>query len=301
MYHRYVEFKPFIAGMFTAKSLRGRILNRALHHQHYQIYNYDRSTVYGSFSQPSKDMTLQFLDLVHFDRGGRIFTYVLSLDGQWRFTETGKEFGIDLLSKHTMHSNVSIYIAFSGEFFIRRLKDPWKDPEHQKMHPPVEIQGGPPNQDLPQDPAYYQLLIDNDSGTYRPNADLLPQLKEFFQRNLPGLKITTLDCNKDKEKMEKYKKEQTERRKAEGANVAVLQGDAGSISSSDEEDLDALAGQPKQRGKLGKIAHGVAGPKEMVMGWAGGMQESEKKGGKEEDEGAARRVGEAVGGANPPS
>lgn len=246
-------------------------------------------------------MTLQFLDLVHFDRGGRIFTYVLSLDGQWRFTETGKEFGIDLLSKHTMHSDVSIYVAFSGEFFIRRLKDPWKDPEHQKTHPPAEIKGGPPNQDSPQDPAYYQLLIDNDSGTYRPNADLLPQLKEFFQRNLPGLKITTLDCNKDKEKMEKYKKEQTERRKAEGANVAVLQGDAGSISSSDEEDLDALAGQPKERGKLGKVAHGVAEPKETVMGWADGTKEREKRRG-EDDEGCAGRVGEDVeGGANPAS
>ena len=298
MYHRYVEFKPFIAGMFTSKSLRGRVLNRALHHQHYQIYNYDRSTVYGLFSKPSKDMTLQFLDLVHFDRGGRIFTYVLSLDGQWRFTETGKEFGIDLLSKHTMHSNVSIYIAFSGEFFVRRLKGPWKVPEHQKTHPPAEIKGGPPDQDSPQDPAYYQLLIDNDSGTYRPNADLLPQLKEFLTRNLPGLKITTLDCNKDKEKLDKCKKEQTARRRAEGANVAVLQGDAGSISSSDEEDLDALAGQPKDRGKLGKVAHGVAGPKEMVMGWAEGTREREKRGG-EDDEGAAGRVGEDVeGGAS---
>ncbi|MCJ1251483.1 hypothetical protein MMC30_008717 [Trapelia coarctata] len=301
MYHRYVEFKPVIAGMFTAKSLRGRILNRALHHQHYRIYNYDRSTIYGLFPKPSKTMTLQFLDLVHFDRGGRIFTYVLSLDGQWRFTETGKEFGIDLLSKHTMHSNVSIYVAFSGEFFIRRLKDPWKDPEHQETHPPVEIDGGPPNQESPKDPAHYQLIIDNDSGTYRPNADLLPQLKKFFNRNLPGLKITTLDCNKDKEKMEKYKKEQSERRKAEGKNVAILQGDAGSISSSDEEDLDALAGQPKERGKIGKVAHGVAEPKEKVMEWAGGTKRREKRE-EEDDQGAARGEGGVdEGGPNPAS
>lgn len=291
MYHRYVEFKPVIAGMFTAKSLRGRVLNRALHHQHARIYNYDRSTVYGSFPEPSKDMTLQFLDLVHFDRGGRIYTYVLTLDGQWRFTETGKEFGIDLLSKHTMHSDVNIYVAFSGEFFIRRLKDPWRDPEKQKTHPPVEMDGGPPNQESPKDPAYYQLVIDNDSGTYRPNADLLPQLKEFMHRNFPGLKITTLDCNKDKEKMEKYKKEQTERRKTEGENIAVVQGDAGSISSSDEEDLDAVAGQPKERGKLAKVAHGVAEPKEKVMEWAEGTKQSEKRE-EEEDEGAANRRGE---------
>lgn len=53
-------------------------------------------------------MTLQFLDMVHYDTGGRLFTYVITLDGMFRFTETGKEFGIDLLSKHTMHSDVQV-------------------------------------------------------------------------------------------------------------------------------------------------------------------------------------------------
>ena len=53
-------------------------------------------------------MTLQFLKMVHYDQGGRIFTYVITLDGLFRFTETGKEFGIDLLSKHTMHSDVNV-------------------------------------------------------------------------------------------------------------------------------------------------------------------------------------------------
>ena len=169
--------------MFTAKSLRGRILNRALHHQHARVYNYDRTTVYGSFSSPCKDMSLQFLDLVHWDEGGRIFTYVLTLDGQWRFTETGKEFGIDMLSKHTMHSDVEIYIAFSGEFFIRRLRHPHQSPDEPDTHPPTDMGGGPPNDQPPRDPAYYALVIDNDSGTYRPNAKLLPQLKAFIQHN----------------------------------------------------------------------------------------------------------------------
>ena len=278
LYHRYVEFKPFVAGMFTSHSLRGRILNRALHHQHSRVYNYDRTTVYGSFPSPSKDMTLQFLDLVHYDQGGRIYTYVLTLDGQWRFTETGKEFGIDLLSKHTMHSDVSIYIAFSGEFFIRRLKSPWKDPEEQETHPPVEISGGPPEGSPPKDPAYYQLIIDNDSGTYRPNAELLPQLKEFMHRNLPGLKIMTLDCTSDKDKMDKMKNEQRERRKAEGEHRTYIQGDASSsISSSDEEDLDAAAGQPKRRGKLAQAGHLISEPKEGIIKWAQGDQKREKR------------------------
>ncbi|KAL8684762.1 MAG: hypothetical protein Q9224_006147, partial [Gallowayella concinna] len=221
LYHRYVEFKPFIAGMFTAKSLRGFILNRALHHQHSRVYNYDRTTVYGSFASPSKDMSMQFLNLVNYDRGGRIFTYVLTLDGLFRFTETGKEFGIDLLSKHTMHSDVNIYIAFSGEFFIRRLKAPHKEPfdSEQETHPAQEFDGGPPHADPPSDPAYYALYIDNDSGTYRPSAKLLPLLKEFMRKNFPGLKVVTLDCRADEEKMGKLKKEQRDRKKAEGKGM----------------------------------------------------------------------------------
>ena len=237
--------------MFTSTSLRGWILNRALHHQHARIYNYDRSTVYGSFPTPSRDMTLQFLDLVHYDKGGRIYTYVITLDGQWRFTETGKEFGIDMLSKHTMHSDVNIYVAFSGEFFIRRLKTPHKpgSPEDQTTHPPAHVEGGPPEGQPPKDPAYYSLVIDNDSGTYRPSAKLLPQLKEYMEHNIPAIKIVTLDCNGDKEKMNKWKTEQRERKKAEGNGRVVIQDDGSSISSSEASDLDAqerlVSGQPK--------------------------------------------------------
>ena len=234
MYHRYVEFKPFVAGMFTGKSLRGWLLNRALHHQHARIYQFDRSTVYGSFPSPSKDLTLQFLDLVHYDHGGRIFTYVLTLDGQLRFTETGKQFGIDLLSKHTMHSDVNIYIAFSGEFFVRRLKTPWKDPANTETHPPVELSGGPPDGEPPKDPSYYNLWIDNDSGTYRPNKDLLPLLKQFMQHSLPGIKVSTLDCQGDAEKMGKMKDEQRERRHAEGNDQVYAQMDDSSSMSSSE-------------------------------------------------------------------
>ncbi|KAI4136109.1 MAG: hypothetical protein LQ341_005808 [Variospora aurantia] len=240
LYHRYVEFKPFIAGMFNDTSLRGRILNRALHHQHSRIYNYDRTTLYGSFPSPSKDMSLQFLDLVHRDYGGRIYTYVMTLDGMWRFTETGKEFGIDLLSKHTMHADMDIYIAFSGEFFVRRLKTPHKGPfdSGQETHPAADLDGGSPPADPPSDPAYYALYIDNDSGTYRPSAGLLPLFKEFMQKNLPGLKVVTLDCVADADRMGKLKREQRERKKAEGHGTVVLQDDGSSLSSSDEEELE---------------------------------------------------------------
>ena len=285
LYHRYVEFKPFVAGLFTANSLRGWILNRALHHQHNRIYNFDRSTLYGFFSTPSVELTKQFLDFVHYDHGGRIFTYVLTLDAQWRFTETGKEFGIDLLSKHTMHSDVSIYIAFSGEFFIRRLKKPWRrNPEIDVLLPEAESDSEDDSKPNPQDgtstdPAHYKLIIDNDSGTYRPNAEYLPMLRDFMERSLPGLRIMTLDCQADADKMDRMKKEQKEKRgNAKGA-VQYLQrdSDSSSISSSDEEDLEELerrnektAGGEKKNGK--KKEDKVANAKQSIKMTTSGLK-----------------------------
>jgi hypothetical protein len=243
MYHRYVVFKPFVKSMFTAKGVRGFILSKALHHQHARVYNFDQATEYKEFPEPCKAFTQKFLELVHHDQGGRIFTYVLTLDGLFRFTETGKEFGIDMLSKHTMHSDVAAYIAFSGEFFIRRLKHPSKSPEDpsQDAHPPHDIGDGPPEEDPKTDPSYYELIIDNDSGTYRPNAKLLPQLKAFFAANFPGLHIRTLDCQGDAEKMEQMKSEQREKKKKEGDHVIYTQASrSSSVSSSDESELDHL-------------------------------------------------------------
>jgi hypothetical protein len=274
--------------MFTSHSLKGRILNRALHHQHARIYNFDRSTESGSFEKPCKEMTSKFLELVHHDQGGRIYTYVLLLDGQWRFTETGKEFGIDLLSKHTMHSDVSIYIAFSGEFFVRRLSNPNKDMDKQKTHPPDDLERGLPHGEATDDPSYYELVMDNDSGTYRPNKDLLPKLKEFLEKNLPGLKIKVLDCMSDKDELDKMKKEQTEQRKEESPQRAYAQADQSSISSSDEEALDEAAGEGKQRNKAQKVAHNVAEPKDKLMAWSQGDERREKR---QDEDGTAENQG----------
>lgn len=299
LYHRYVEFKPFVRGMFTHKGLRGLLLNKALHHQHARVYNYDRSTLWGV--APADDpeaLSRRFLELVHYDRGGKIFTYVLTLDGQFRFTETGKEFGIDMLSKHSMHSNVEIYIAFSGEFFIRRHKarksmsaspdgrhrrdesstsadhkiDPSKPAageEMQKAMGSKEEQtkkGGEVDSTTPVaaetkeldeeslDPDHYEIIIDNDSGTYRPAAHLLPLLRLFLQRSFPGLHVRVLDCQKDEDFMNKLKDEQRERKKAEagGKNITYAQrGRASSLSSVSSSDEEEAAHDHKERG-LGK-------------------------------------------------
>ncbi|KAJ5528016.1 hypothetical protein N7513_012175 [Penicillium frequentans] len=277
LYHRYVEFRPFVAGMFQAQSLRGRILHKALHHQHQRIYNFDRSTLDGTFAEPCHEFTQKFLEFTSWGQNGRIFTYVITLDGKFRFTETGKEFGIDLLSKHTMHSDVSIYIAYSGEFFVRRIVH-----RHQRQSPssrtetaendfPVEEDEMP--QELLQsstDPSDYELFIDNDSGTYRPNSEKLPLLKEFIASNFPGLNVSTLDCQGDAERMGQMKNEQREVKKSQGQLVTYLQQSSVSdlsISSSDEEKLDERSGEAPRRGGMHRKVHEMRDVKGQMMKW----------------------------------
>ncbi|KAK8846785.1 hypothetical protein IAR55_005873 [Kwoniella newhampshirensis] len=300
LYHRYVDFKPFVSGMFTGTGLRGRLLHKALHHQHERIYNFNRQTEYGEFPDgPGKEMTLKFLDMVHYDQGGRIFTFVITLDGMFRFTETGKEFGIDLLSKHTMHSDVNIYIAWSGEFLIRRLEHPDKSPSDpdQHTHPADPIAGGPPKSAPPKDPAAYEMIIDNDSGTYRPNAKLIPVFKKFLERQFPGMKVTVMNCTDDK--LSKIKEDQKRTKGKEGEGMVVGQGstssladgDGGSISSSDEDELEERAnmvnedregnggGSNGMMGHLDKGVDAVEKPKETmkgVMGMGKGKEERER-------------------------
>jgi hypothetical protein len=247
LYHRFVEFKPFVKGMFDKTGIRGNILNKALHHQHARIYNYSSTTQYGIFETCTEAASLQFLKMAHYDEGSRLFTYVVTLDGLFRFTETGKEFGIDLLSKHTMHADVNVYIACSGEFFIRRLKNPNIDPEdpEQQTHPSEDLEGGPPHGKPPKKPQMYELIIDNDSGTYRPKGELLPKLKEFLEYNFPGLKIIAKPCTDDK--LQNMKKQQREAKGREGNQMFVYQGSDDEWDSSDEESMNG-----REQGKQGK-------------------------------------------------
>lgn len=276
LYHRYVEFKPFVAGMFQARSLRGRILHKALHHQHQRIYHFDRTTLHGVCAQPCRELTQKFLDFVQYGHGGRIFTYVLTLDGQIRFTETGNEFGIDLLSKHTMHSDVSIYIAYSGEFFVRRHKrrrrlssSALRPSPRSSNEFPVEEHADEPAEDSTE-PSDYELFIDNDSGTYRPNAEKLPLLEKFLSTNFPGIHITTLDCQEDAERMEKLKEEQRAIKNQQCRGMTYLQQSSVSslsISSSDEEELNERSGEPKQRSDLARRVHEMRDVKGQMMKW----------------------------------
>lgn len=240
LYHRFFEFKPFVKEMFDGSGIRGRLLNKVLHHQHASIYKYSSSTEYGIVNPCSEEASLQFLKMVHFDDGWRTFTYILTLDGLLRFTETGKEFGIDLLSKHAMHSDVSVYVAFSGEFIVRRRHN-----YHQSSYQDTGLSHDQNNED----PSNYKLIIDNESGTYRPKNDLLPLLKKFLKKNFPGLRVETKECTDEAHAL--FKQEQRERKKTERRHVQMVQHTDGDISLGDEEILaKSLAGKKGKRERI---------------------------------------------------
>jgi hypothetical protein len=118
--HRYVGFAPFVKAMFRRSGIRGIILHHALHKQHLQIYKWDKNVVWGVIgdkdeapegeeadraqdgegsknengevkrnkvlSSDSIAMARQFLRMTSHGTHGRIFTYVIMLDGEMRFT-----------------------------------------------------------------------------------------------------------------------------------------------------------------------------------------------------------------------
>lgn len=219
---QYVSFRPIIKVFYTKSGLRGRLLNRALKRQYRTIYSYDRATEYGISSPDSLAKT--FLDLTGWELGGRLYTYIVTVDAEWRFTETGSEFGIQMLSKHTMHSCVSIHVGFAGEFFVRA-----KHPDRGKPRPGHVDD--------------YELVIDNDSGTYRPPKEKIPDFSEFLEKNLKGMSVVVKDAFEDGHQEEKKavvgEKEKVggRRRFKQPSSRGSSEERRGSISSSDEEEL----------------------------------------------------------------
>ena len=203
--------------MFTNSGIKGRLLHRALHNQYATIYGYGKDTEWGVVKPPASDedtgraFAEKFLHMISFGIQGRIFTYVITLDGEMRFTETGEEFAIELLSKHSMHADAAKEIAYSGEFFVRLMEGH----EDNSMERDNSDLGDKPRDE---NPKHYELIIDNDSGTYRPRKELLPILEEFLARddNFGGLgRVLTADCFD--ETLKKWKEERKEtKRMAKG-------------------------------------------------------------------------------------
>ncbi|KAJ7718967.1 hypothetical protein DFH07DRAFT_898929 [Mycena maculata] len=106
-----------------------------------------------------------------------VYTYIISAeDDSLRFSETGAAFFVDFASKHALHANCHPCVRYSGEF-----------------HPRPAGGWGAFNDDIPDDEVHWELVVDNNSGTYSPDKALLPKLKELLEYNFAGVKIFTLD------------------------------------------------------------------------------------------------------------
>ena len=200
--------------MFTKSGIRGRLLHRALRDQYATIYGYEKDTEWGVVMPSNSDEDVgqafaeKFLRMTSFGTQGRVFTYVITLDGEMRFTETGEEFVIELLSKHSMHADAATEIAYSGEFFVRLIEGHEGESEEEDKS---DLEDGPRNED----PKHYELVIDNGSGTYRPRKELLPTLEEFLasEDNFGGLgRVLTVDCFDETLKKWKEERKETKRR-----------------------------------------------------------------------------------------
>lgn len=106
-----------------------------------------------------------------------VYTYIISSeDESFRFSETGAAFFVDFASKHALHANCFETVRYSGEF-----------------HPRPE--GGWENfsDSIPDEAVNWELVIDNNSGTYAPDKNMLPALRALLEFNFPGFAIYALD------------------------------------------------------------------------------------------------------------
>ncbi|KAG5349419.1 hypothetical protein C0989_004028, partial [Termitomyces sp. Mn162] len=106
-----------------------------------------------------------------------VYTYIISSeDDSFRFSETGAAFFVDFASKHALHSNCAETVRYSGEF-----------------HPRPKGGWAAFSDDVQDHEVNWELVIDNNSGTYAPDKMLLPDLKEVLEYNFPEFEIYAWD------------------------------------------------------------------------------------------------------------
>lgn len=149
-----------------APGVKGGFIRRSIAAQHAMLYRTKLIRTTTGTLHVARDA----FDLLAFGRRAgrrRVYTYAL-VDGGLFFSETGASMPRDCVSKHAVHANASPHVRFSGTFricFNPRGRTGFDD---------------------------YVLVIDNDSGTYRPSQDHLPLLAQVFQANFPDMPIHTL-------------------------------------------------------------------------------------------------------------
>ncbi|KAF8209335.1 hypothetical protein K438DRAFT_1810860 [Mycena galopus ATCC 62051] len=106
-----------------------------------------------------------------------VYTYIISSeDDSLRFSETGAAFFVDFASKHALHANCHPSVRYSGEF-----------------HPRPQGGWAAFSDETPDEDVKWEIVVDNNSGTYSPDKKLLPQLKALLEYNFSGVTVHALD------------------------------------------------------------------------------------------------------------
>ncbi|KIP04584.1 hypothetical protein PHLGIDRAFT_75695 [Phlebiopsis gigantea 11061_1 CR5-6] len=150
---------------------------------HRMLYARTTSNGFGVINEPKDVMTLLHGGSAGTPHAHRVkpavYTYVLAVDDDsFRFSETGAAFFVDFASKHALHANCAEAVRYSGEF-----------------HPRPACGWAAFSDATPDDQVGWELVIDNNSGTYSPSPLLLPNLKELLEYNFPGFGICAYDHN----------------------------------------------------------------------------------------------------------
>ena len=107
-----------------------------------------------------------------------VYTYIVSVDDDTlRFSETGAAFFVDFASKHALHANCAEMVRYSGEFHPRPAGGWAAFDENAQSDDEVK----------------WEIVFDNNSGTYAPDKALLPGVRELMEYNFPSFGIVALD------------------------------------------------------------------------------------------------------------
>ncbi|EEY58868.1 C2 domain-containing protein, putative [Phytophthora infestans T30-4] len=171
--HEWNKNYPTIQKIFSPDHPESPVLRKAIATEHEVVYRHAGTTEYGQLKEPS-----DLFKLVNYGRRQDkpvLFTYAITSTG-WYFSETGAAFFKDMLSKHMLHSGAAFSVKYAGEFHIQQADDDT-----------------------------FKLVIDNNSGTYAPPQEQLPQLQELMENNFPGIICEALD--RDDETLMEARKE----------------------------------------------------------------------------------------------
>ncbi|KAG8914139.1 hypothetical protein FRC00_000785 [Tulasnella sp. 408] len=169
---KYPAAKKIFSHSPVGASIRGSI-----HGGHKLLYARTTANAFGILTN-AKDVINLFKDEVRQNRiKPAMYTYIIN-DDTWRFSETGAAFFVDFASKHALHANCATQVRYSGEFHWRPM-----------------VPGGWAgyNEEMNDESVEWELVIDNNSGTYAPDKNMLPVLKRVLEHNFTGLQVAVYD------------------------------------------------------------------------------------------------------------